>query len=98
MRALVGAIIAAGAMIGLGLTNLGIGLRYQYLSNITIEGNATYDMKFHNMDNPFRFGVAFLALIALVGLGVAFVGLMYHHERRYREAQLAGGTTRDVTP
>ena len=88
MRALVGAIITAGALIGLGLTNLGIGVRYQYLSNITVEGNAAYDMKFHLMDNPFRFGVAFLALIALVGLAVAFIGLMYHHERRHREAQL----------
>jgi formate hydrogenlyase subunit 3/multisubunit Na+/H+ antiporter MnhD subunit len=80
MRALIGAIIAAGALIGLGLTNLGIGLRYQ------TEGR--YDMKFKEIDNPLQYGVIFLSILALVGLAVAFVGLAYHHERRFRESQL----------
>jgi cell division protein FtsX len=82
MRALIGAIITTGALIGLGLTNLGLGLRYQYL---TKEGQPIYDMKFKDVDNPLQFGVVFLVLMALIGLAIAFVGLAYHHERRYRE-------------
>jgi hypothetical protein len=92
MRALIGAIISAGALIGLGLTNLGMGIRYQAL---TIQGTTPpYDLKFKDVDNPLQFGVLFLVLMAMIGLGIAFVGLMYHHERRFREAQLAGGDTR----
>jgi hypothetical protein len=99
MRALVGAIIAAGALIGLGLTNLGLGIRYQSLSTISVEGNPLYDMKFKYVDNPLQFGVVFLVLMALIGLGIAFVGLAFHHERRYREARLgAGGTTTASVP
>jgi cell division protein FtsX len=91
MRALIGAIIAAGALIGLGLTNLGLGIRYQLLTN---QGQPIYDMKFKDVDNPLQFGVIFLTIMALIGLGIAFIGLMYHHERRFREAQLAGTDTR----
>jgi hypothetical protein len=91
MRALIGAIIAAGALIGLGLTNLGLGIRYQLLTN---QGQPIYDMKFKDVDNPLQFGVIFLTIMAMIGLGIAFVGLMYHHERRFREAQLAGSDTR----
>ncbi len=99
MRALIGAIITAGALIGLGLTNLGLGIRYQNLSNIAVNGDPLYDMKFKNVDNPLQFGVVFLTLMALIGLGVAFIGLMYHHERRFREAQLHhGGVSREVAP
>jgi cell division protein FtsX len=93
MRALIGAIIAAGALIGLGLTNLGLGIRYQLLTN---QGQPIYDMKFKDVDNPLQFGVIFLTIMAMIGLGIAFVGLMYHHERRFREAQLAGTDTRAV--
>jgi len=38
MRALCGAIIAAGALIGLGLSALGVGYRYAELSRITSDG------------------------------------------------------------
>jgi len=97
MRALIGAIIAAGALIGLGLTNLGIGLRYQFV-NWKRDNGSLYDVKFHEIDNPMQFGVIFLTILALIGLGIAYVGLMYHHERRFREAQLHGSTTREVAP
>jgi hypothetical protein len=92
MRALIGAIIAAGALIGLGLTNLGIAMRYQGIErsmNMTI-----YDVKFHEIDNPLQYGVVFLSIMAMIGLGIAFIGLMYHHERRFREAQLTAGNVR----
>ena len=95
MRALIGAIIAAGGLIGLGLTNLGIGLRYS-AANWQREGGALYDVKFKEIDNPLQYGVVFLTIAVLIGLGIAFLGLMYHHERRYREAHLAGGETRAV--
>src|SRR4051812_29406303 len=97
MRALIGAIITAGALIGLGLTNLAIGLRYQFV-NWKRESGALYDVKFHEIDNPLQYGVVFLTILALIGLGIAYLGLMYHHERRYREPQLAGGVPRDVAP
>ena len=38
MRALCGAIIAAGALIGLGLSALGVGYRYAELSRTTSDG------------------------------------------------------------
>jgi hypothetical protein len=96
MRALVGAIITAGALIGLGLTNLGLGIRYQFLTTVSIEGNPLYDMKFKFVDNPLQFGIVFLAIMALIGLAIAFVGLAFHHERRYRE--IHGAATGTVPP
>ena len=91
MRALIGAVITAGSLIGLGLTNLGLGLRYQFVHDRTSAGYL-YDVKFREIDNPMQFGVVFLVLMALIGLGIAFLGLMYHHERRFREL---GGTAGD---
>src|SRR3954471_6244599 len=98
MRALVGAIITAGALIGLGLTNLGLGIRYQNLTTVSVDGNILYDMKFKHVDNPLQFGVVFLTIMALVGLGIAFVGLAYHHERRYRELHPGSGTGPGTLP
>jgi hypothetical protein len=82
MRALCGAIITAGALIGLGLTALGFGTRYQSLLE-------------RHQDGPFKdilYGVPPLILMlvilivaVVVGLGIAFLGLAYHHERRHRE-------------
>jgi hypothetical protein len=95
MRALIGAIIAAGALIGLGLTNLGIGIRYA-AANWKKESGALYDVKFAEIDNPLQYGVVFLTIMALIGLGIAYLGLMYHHERRFREAQLTGSESRLV--
>src|SRR5687767_8902259 len=90
MRALIGAIITTGALIGLGLTCLGIGLRYQNI-NYKRDTGALYDVKFYEIDNPLQFGIVFFTTMAVIGLGIAFVGLAYHHERRYRESQLAAG-------
>jgi len=96
MRALIGAIIAAGGLIGLGLTNLAIGLRYQFVNWKRPNSDALYDVKFHEIDNPLQYGVIILSIGFVIGLGIAFLGLMYHHERRFREAQLTGGETRAV--
>ena len=85
MRALCGAIIAAGAMIGLGLTALGMGTRYQYFSERDQEGLPR--MLFKQMDNPLIFTTVLLTIALLIGLGIAFVGLAYHHHRRWHEHQ-----------
>jgi hypothetical protein len=84
MRALCGAIITAGALIGLGLTALGMGERYHLMPEKDVEGHITW-IKFSQMDSPLMFAMVFLTIMALIGLGLALLGLAYHHERRHRE-------------
>jgi hypothetical protein len=84
MRALCGAIITAGALIGLGLTALGIGTRYSPERPFTADGE-TILVRLSMMDRPLVFILVFLTAVAVVGLGIAFMGLAYHHARRDRE-------------
>jgi len=83
MRALCGAIITAAALIGLGLTAIGIGTRY------TRERGPNDEIldivRFGQMDTPLQFLVVFLTAAAVVGMGIAILGLAYHHARRERE-------------
>jgi hypothetical protein len=96
MRALTGAIITAGAVIGLGLTALGIGTRYQNdHTPVTRDaaGNTIaepYLVHVSSMDRPLVFCLVFLTCVAIVGIGIAFVGLAYHHHRRHHELLEAG--------
>jgi hypothetical protein len=90
MRALCGAIITAGAVIGLGLTALGIGTRYSYehVPTKTVDGQTVvepYLVHIGSMDRPLVFCLVFLTCVAIIGLGIAFVGLAYHHYRRHHE-------------
>jgi hypothetical protein len=97
MRALCGAIIAAGALIGLGLTSLGIGTRYAAERAVAVvkpadsstesskEEKQPFLVRLSQMDRPLLFILVFQSCTALVGLGIAFVGLAYHHHRRNRE-------------
>jgi len=87
MRALCGAIITAGALIGLGLTAIGIGQRYTMEKALTADGQPIF-VRLSQMDGPLVFILVFLILVAVIGLGVSFVGLAYHHHRREREYQL----------
>ncbi len=90
MRALCGAIITAGALIGLGLTALGWGVRFQGMDKVNPDTHAqigAYSL-------TYLFAIIFAGM--LIGIGIAFVGLMYHHERRHRE-HLAGGHTASRT-
>jgi hypothetical protein len=87
MRALCGAIITAGALIGLGLTAIGYGLRYQQL------------LKDVNPDTGHIYGATSLMIIEIalllalgVGLAVAFMGLAFHHFRRHHELERLHGT------
>lgn len=84
MRALCGAIIAAGALIGMGITALGIGNRYAYERGPTNDGEPVL-VRLSQMDRPLIFILVFLTCSALIGVGIAFVGLAYHHARRDRE-------------
>ncbi|OWK37455.1 hypothetical protein [Fimbriiglobus ruber] len=90
MRALCGAIIACGALIGLGLTAIGIGQRYTMERAHTPEGQPVV-VHLSQMDAPLLFALVFLTATAVIGLGIAFVGLAYHHHRREREHHLALG-------
>jgi Na+/melibiose symporter-like transporter len=95
MRALTGAIITAGAMVGLGLTAVGFGIRFHGYGPDQI-----------NTDSHQLYGIATLVLIlvalllsVLIGLGTAFLGLAYHHERRQLEHRLGDRlhADRDIT-
>src|SRR5262245_25697147 len=86
MRALCGAIITAGAVIGLGLTALGIGTRYTRERVLVEDGNPPL-VHLSQMDRPLVFILVFLTCVAVIGLGIAFLGLAYHHARREREHQ-----------
>ena len=84
MRALCGAIITAGALIGLGLTAMGIGQRYHGIGEkLSLDSEPVLHL--YNMDRPLVFILGFLTIIALIGLATAFVGLAYHHHRRHHE-------------
>jgi hypothetical protein len=85
MRPLCGAIIVAGAMIGLGLTAIGFGTRYHTgLENVDKDGNPIL-LHMYQMDKPLVFIMVFLVSVAVIGLGIAFLGLSYHHHKRHAE-------------
>ena len=85
MRPLCGAIIVAGSMIGLGLTALAIGTRYHTtLGNVGSDGQVV-PLHLYQMDHPLTYILVFLTLTAVIGLGIAFLGLAYHHHKRNDE-------------
>ena len=82
MRALCASIITAGALIGLGLTALGLGIRYQDLSDPKVNWII---VKFNQLDTAMMLILVVLLATALAGMAATFVGLAYHHERRHHE-------------
>ena len=85
MRPLCGAIIVAGALIGLGLTAIGFGTRYHTsLENVDKDGNPIL-LHLYQMDKPLVFIMVFLMAVAIFGLGMAILGLSYHHHKRTLE-------------
>jgi tetrahydromethanopterin S-methyltransferase subunit E len=83
MRALCGSIITAGALIGLGLSALGVGTRYQNLA-ANDPASITY-LKWIQLDTPLMLIIVVLLVTLFIGLATAFIGLAYHHERRHYE-------------
>ena len=92
MRALCGAILTAGALIGLGLTAIGIGTRYADDPPFGSDGEPTL-VRLSKMDRPLIFILVFLTSAAVVGLGITIAGLAYHHLRRERELERLGART-----
>jgi cell division protein FtsX len=92
MRALCGAIITAGALIGLGLTAIGIGARYHSFAEMDQQGNVRW-LTFKSLDTPLALILTLLIIVLFVGIAVAFLGLAFHHHRRHfehlRNTQLA---------
>jgi hypothetical protein len=84
MCALCGAVITAGSLIGLGPLSIGIGTRYSFASRAESGGALEY-IRLRDMDSALLPGLVFLILFALIGPGMAFVGLAYHHHRRFQK-------------
>jgi hypothetical protein len=86
MRALCGAIVTAGALIGLGLTAMAFGTRYGQTVGLDRDGQGQIiQMHLSDMDKPLVFILVFLTATAMIGLGISFLGLAYHHHRRHHE-------------
>jgi len=87
MRPLCGAIITAGALIGLGLYSLGLGTRYALYAERNTEGHLREDywVKLSQMDTPFLIVLVLLVASLVIGLATAFIGLAYHHHKRHLE-------------
>jgi putative Mn2+ efflux pump MntP len=84
MRPLCGAIIAAGALIGLGLTSLGIGLRYQNYPYLNQNSEPQWVL-FRHLDTALMMSIVVALATLVVGLALAFIGLAYHHHKRHVE-------------
>jgi formate hydrogenlyase subunit 3/multisubunit Na+/H+ antiporter MnhD subunit len=101
MRALCGAIITAGALIGLGLSAVGFGLRYAPYTALNGTNGVPTPLHLWQVDTPIAFAVVFLTIAACVGLAISFVGLAYHHHRRHHEMlhmQNLPGTGHSIMP
>jgi hypothetical protein len=84
MRPLCGAIITAGALIGLGLASIGAGLRYQAYPYLDTAGHPQW-VWFRHIDTSLMVAFVALGTTLLIGLGMAFMGLAYHHHKRHLE-------------
>jgi hypothetical protein len=93
MRALCGAIITAGALIGLGLTSIGYGLRYQgFGKELNPKTEQIYGAP------SLMIALVVLLCAVVIGLGIAFLGLAYHHYQRYHQHLREHGGTTTTTP
>ena len=84
MRALCGAIIAAGALVCLGLTAIGVGTRYQIHPYHNQAGEPQW-VHFKYLDTTLMIIVVASLIAVGIGLAIAFFGLAYHHHRRHHE-------------
>jgi hypothetical protein len=82
-------------MIGLGLTSIGIGYRYSAYPYLAPNGDPQH-VYFRHLDTALMFAVVVLGLGIVVGLGIAFAGLAYHHYRRHHE--MFGGQAKPTQP
>src|ERR1043165_9479455 len=87
MRPICGAIMTAGALIGLGLFSLGYGTRYAAYAMRDDVGHLREDywVKFAQMDTTLMIVLLLLVASLMIGMAIAFVGLAYHHHKRHHE-------------
>ncbi len=85
MRALCGAIITAGALIGLGLFAIGVGNRYSANAYHNVQTGEVQWVLLKHMDTSLLVVLFALLIVLAIGLGIAFLGLAYHHHRRHME-------------
>jgi hypothetical protein len=85
MRALCASIITTGALIGLGLSAVGVGMRYQNQTMVGRDASAITYVKWVQLDTPMMLIIVTLLTALLGGLAATFLGLSYHHERRHYE-------------
>lgn len=87
MRPLCGAIITAGALIGLGLFSVGYGTRYAAYTERSDKGHLDlgFWVKISQMDTSLILLLVLLVASLLIGFAIAFVGLAYHHHKRHLE-------------
>jgi hypothetical protein len=89
MRALCAAIMTAGALIGLGLTALGLGMRYAGVG--TTDPTHIVYVRLSHLDTPMMLILVVLLAATVTGIAAVFLGLAYHHERRYYERHASKG-------
>jgi hypothetical protein len=83
MRGLCAAIISAGALVGLGLSAVGVGMRYQNL--VARDAESFTWVKWGQLDTAMMLIVVVLLCVLVAALAATFLGLAYHHERRHYE-------------
>jgi hypothetical protein len=89
MRALCAAIMTAGALIGLGLTSIGLGMRYAGVGT-TDPAHIVY-VRLSHLDTPMMLILVVLLAATIAGIAAVFLGLAYHHERRHYERHAMKG-------
>ncbi len=94
MRALCASIVTAGALMGLGLACVGLGIRYQGLG--MQDPNHIIYVRFGSLDTPMMLSLVVLLIMVVIGIATVYVGLAYHHERRHHE-RLHWGKTDSLT-
>jgi hypothetical protein len=73
-------------LIGLGQTALAFGTRYGQTVGLDHDSKGEIvQLHLSQMDKPLVFILVFLTSTAVIGLGISFLGLAYHHHRRHHE-------------
>jgi hypothetical protein len=85
MRALCGAIIVAGSLIGLGLFSIGVGTRYSAWPYHNMSTGEVQWVWMRHLDTALLVTLLALLITLAIGLGIAILGLAYHHHRRHLE-------------
>jgi hypothetical protein len=84
MRALCGAVLTFAALVGLGLTAVGAGSRYQDHEYRDERGQPQW-VRGRDLDTGLMAAQVTALLALVVGLATTFLGLAQHHYRRNQE-------------